>query len=85
MHARPNEVCNSRMLRLRLAAAIKDAIKDDYHLTTSKRLRYRPHYKDVPSAAEPKRTRANAEQQKASQPTINEAGTTCVKQRGGRP
>lgn len=69
MHAWPHEVCNPRMLRLRLAAAIKD----DYHRTTSKRARYRPHYKDVPSTGKPKITRANAKQRKAFQTFVNAA------------
>ncbi len=49
MHACPGEVCNPRTLRLRLAAAVKDS----YQRTSSKRARYRPHFKDVPSAGKP--------------------------------
>jgi hypothetical protein len=61
MHAWPDEVCNPRVLRLRLSAAVKD----EYHRTTSKRARYRPHFKDVPSAGKPKIVRATALQRKA--------------------
>jgi Transposase DDE domain len=49
MHACPGEVCNPRTLCLRLAAAVKDS----YQRTSSKRARYRPHFKDVPSAGKP--------------------------------
>jgi hypothetical protein len=60
MHAWPDQVCNPRILRLRLSAAIKD----DYHRTSSKRARYRPHFKDVPSAGKPIILRATARQRK---------------------
>jgi Transposase DDE domain len=63
MHARPGEVCNPRMLRLRLSAAVKD----EYHRTTSKRARYRPHIKDVPSAGKPIIITATTQQRKAYQ------------------
>jgi Transposase DDE domain len=63
MHAWPDEVCNSRTLRLRLSAAVKDP----YHRTSSKRARYRPHFKDVPSTGKPKLVRATAQQRKAYQ------------------
>lgn len=69
MHMWPGEVCNPRVLRLRLSAAVKDK----YHRTTSKRSRYRPHYKDVPSAGKPKIILASAKQRKAYQ-----AFTTAV-------
>jgi hypothetical protein len=61
MHAWPDAICNARVLRFRLAAAIKD----EYHRTSSKRARYRPHFKDVPSAGKPKILRATARQRKA--------------------
>lgn len=63
MHAWPDEVCNPRMLRLRLSAAVKD----DYHRTASKRARYRPHYKDVPTTGKPKLKQATTLQRKAYQ------------------
>jgi hypothetical protein len=63
MHAWPDEVCNPRVLRLRLLAAVKD----EYHRTTSKRARYRPHFKDVPSTDKPRLVRATAQQRKAYQ------------------
>jgi hypothetical protein len=63
MHAWPDEVCNPRVLRSRLSAAIKDK----YHRTSSKRARYRPHFKDVPSTGKPKIVRATARQRKAYQ------------------
>lgn len=63
MHAWPDEVCNPRVLRSRLSAAIQDA----YHRSSSKRARYRPHFKDVPSTGKPKIIRANAQQRKAYQ------------------
>jgi hypothetical protein len=63
MHAWPDEICNPHILRLRLSAAVKD----EYHRTTSKRARYRPHFKDVPSAGKPRLVRATAQQRKAYQ------------------
>jgi len=63
MHAWPDEVCNPRILRSRLSAAVKD----EYHRTTSKRARYRPHFKDVPSAGKPKIVHATAKQRKVYQ------------------
>lgn len=63
MHAWPDEVCNPRVLRSRLSAAVKD----DYHRTSSKRARYRPHFKDVPSTGKPQIVRATAQQRKAYQ------------------
>jgi hypothetical protein len=63
MHAWPDDVCNPNVLRLRLAAAVKD----EYHRTSSKRSRYRPHYKDVPSTGKPKIKIANAQQRKSYQ------------------
>jgi hypothetical protein len=63
MHAWPDDVCNPRVLRSRLSAAVKD----QYHRTTSKRARYRPHFKDVPSTGKPKLVRASAQQRKAYQ------------------
>lgn len=69
MYTWPDEVCNPRMLRLRLSAAVKD----DYHRTTSKRARYRPHYKDVPSTGKPKLKQATAQQRKAYQAVITAA------------
>jgi len=63
MHAWPDEVCNPHVLRSRLSAAVKD----EYHRTSSKRARYRPHFKDVPSAGKPKITCATAKQRKACQ------------------
>jgi len=69
MYAWPDEVCNPRILRLRLSTAVKD----DYHRTTSKRARYRPHFKDVPSTGKPKIIRANAQQRKAYQAVITAA------------
>jgi hypothetical protein len=61
MHACPGEVCNPRVLRLRLAAAVKDA----YQRTSSKRARYRPHFKDVPSAGKPVIVPATKQQREA--------------------
>jgi hypothetical protein len=63
MHAWPDDVCNPRVLRSRLSAAVKD----EYHRTGSKRARYRAHFKDVPSAGKPKLVRATAQQRKAYQ------------------
>lgn len=63
MHACPEAICNARVLRARLSAAVKD----EYHRTTSKRARYRPHFKDVPSAGKPKILRATARQRNAYQ------------------
>jgi hypothetical protein len=63
MHAWPEDVCNPHVLRHRLSAAVKD----EYHRATSKRARYRPHFKDVPSAGKPKIVRATARQRKAYQ------------------
>ena len=63
MHAWPDEVCNPRVLRSRLSAAVKD----EYHRTTSKRARYRPHFKDVPFAGKPKILLASAKQRKVWQ------------------
>jgi hypothetical protein len=57
------ELCDPRVLRSRLSAAVKD----DYRRTTSKRARYRPHLKDVPSAGKPKIIPANPLQRKAYQ------------------
>jgi hypothetical protein len=67
MHAWPGEVCNPTILRSRLSAAVKD----DYHRTSSKRSRYRPHYKDVPSTGKPKIINANTQQRKAYQSLMN--------------
>lgn len=61
MHARPDDVCNPSILRSRLSAAVKD----QYHRTSSKRSRYRPHYKDVPSTGKPKIANATAQQRHA--------------------
>lgn len=63
MHAWPDDICNPRVLRLRFSSAVKD----EYHRTTSKRARYRPHFKDVPSAGKPKIVYATAQQRKAYQ------------------
>ena len=63
MHAWPDEVCDPHTLRLRLLAAVKY----QYHRTSSKRARYRPHFKDVPSTGKPKIVRATAQQRKAYQ------------------
>jgi hypothetical protein len=63
MHAWPDEVCNPRAFRSRLSAAVKD----QYHRTSSKRARYRPHFKDVPSAGKPKILLATARQRQAYQ------------------
>jgi hypothetical protein len=63
MHAWPDEVCDPRILRSRLSAAVKD----DYHRTSSKRSRYRPHFKDVPSTGKPKIVNATVHQRKAYQ------------------
>jgi hypothetical protein len=63
MHAWPDTICNARALRSRLSVAVKD----EYHRTSSKRARYRPHFKDVPSAGKPKILRATARQRKAYQ------------------
>ena len=62
-HACPGEVCNPRMLRLRLAAAVKDACQR----TSSKRARDRPHFKDVPSAGKPVLIPATIQQREAYQ------------------
>ena len=61
MQAGPNGVCDPRLLRSRLS----EAVKDEYHRTSSKRARYRPHFKDVPSTGKPKIVRANKQQRKA--------------------
>lgn len=63
MHAWPDDLCNPRVLRARLSAAVKD----QYHRTSSKRARYRPKYKDVPSAGKPHVTHATAQQRKTYQ------------------
>jgi hypothetical protein len=63
MHVWPDDACNPRVLRSRLSAAVKDG----YRRTASKRARYRPHFKDVPSAGKPKIVRATAAQRKAYQ------------------
>ena len=63
MHAWPDDVCNPRVLRSRLSAAVKD----EYHRTSSKHARYRAHFKDVPSAGKPKLVHATAQQRKAYQ------------------
>ena len=63
MHAWPDDVCNPRVLRSRLSAAVKD----DYQRTSSKRARYRPHFKNVPSAGKPQIVRATARQRQAYQ------------------
>jgi hypothetical protein len=63
MHAPPGEVCNPRALRRRLAAAVKDT----YQRTSSKRARYRPHFKDVPSAGKPIIVPATKQQHEAYQ------------------
>ena len=63
MHAWPDEVCSPHTLRLRLLTAVKD----QYHRTSSKRARYRPHFKDVPSTGKPRLVRATAQQHKAYQ------------------
>jgi hypothetical protein len=49
----------------RLRSRLSKAIKDDYHRTSSKRARYRPHFKDVPSTGKPKITRASKQQREA--------------------
>jgi len=67
MHAWPDEVCNPRVLRTRLSAAVKD----EYHRTSSKRSRYRPHYKDVPSTGNPKIVNATAQQRQAYKSLAN--------------
>lgn len=63
MHAWPDDLCNARLLRARLSAAVKDP----YRRTTSKRARYRPHFKDVPSAGKPHIMHATRQQRKAYQ------------------
>lgn len=63
MHPWPGEICPPGRLRDRLSAAVKD----QYHRTSSKRARYRPHFKDVPSAGEPQITHATAQQCKVYQ------------------
>jgi hypothetical protein len=63
MHAWPDEVCNPRVLRTRLSAAVQD----NYHRTSSKRARYRPHFKDVPSTDKPRIVCATPQQRKAYQ------------------
>jgi hypothetical protein len=54
---------SSTLWRSRLSAAVKD----QYQRTSSKRGRYRPHFKDVPSAGKPKIIRATATQRKLYQ------------------
>ena len=63
MHAWPDDICNPRLWRSRLSAAVKD----EYHRTSSKRARYRPHIKDVPSAGKPKIVPATVAQRKLYQ------------------
>jgi hypothetical protein len=63
MHGRPNGVCDPRLLRSRLS----EAVKDEYRRTSSKRARYRPHFKDMPSTGKPKLVRATKRQRKAYQ------------------
>ena len=66
MHAWPDDICNPRVLRSRLSAAVKDK----YHRTSSKRARYRPHFKDAPSASKPQIIRATAQQRTAYQALV---------------
>jgi hypothetical protein len=61
MQAWPDDICNPRALRSRLSAATKDP----YHRTSSKRGRYRPRYKDAPSAGKPKILLATHRQRQA--------------------
>jgi hypothetical protein len=61
MQAWTGEGYNPGLLRSRLS----EAIKDEYHRTSSKRARYRPHFKDVPSTGKPKITRASTQQREA--------------------
>jgi hypothetical protein len=63
MQAWPDAVCDPRRLRSRLS----EAVKDQYHRTSSKLARYRPHYKDAPTTGKPKITCANTRQRKAYQ------------------
>jgi hypothetical protein len=56
-------VASPKMLTLRL----REAVKDDYERTSSKRARYQPHYKDAPTATQPKIKLANKEQRRAYQ------------------
>jgi hypothetical protein len=61
MQAWTDNVYNPGLLRSRLS----EAVKDEYDRKSSKRARYRPHFKDVPSAGKPKIIRANKQQRKA--------------------
>lgn len=59
-------VASPEMLRLRL----RDALKDDYQRTSSKRARYQPNYKDAPTATQPKIKTATKQQRQAYQALI---------------
>jgi len=61
MHNWCGDHCSSRALRRRLAVAIKDA----YRRHSTKQARYRPKYKDAPTATEPILRTASAKQRKA--------------------
>lgn len=63
MRSHDSVVSDPRALARRLAAAVKD----DYRRTSSKRARYRPNFKDQPSATQPKLLAATAAQKKAYQ------------------
>lgn len=63
MRSGSSRVSDSRALARRFAAALKD----DYHRATSKRARYRPNFKDKPSATQPQLLAATAAQKKAYQ------------------
>jgi hypothetical protein len=56
-------VAGPESLRLRL----RDALKDDYDRTRSKRARYQPNYKDAPTATQPKIRTATKQQRQAYQ------------------
>ena len=56
-------VASPKMLTLQL----REAVKDEYQRTTSKRARYQPHYKDAPTATEPKIKLATKEERLAYQ------------------
>lgn len=56
-------VASPKMLTLQL----REAVKDDYERTSSKRARYQPHYKDAPSATQPKIKLATKAQRQAYQ------------------
>lgn len=63
MRSSDGVVSDSRALARRLAAAVKDA----YQRHGSKRARYRPNYKDKPSATKPRIVTATAAQKKVYQ------------------